>query len=70
MQYLLGFVWGFVLLASFGGWGLSVRRVLGLGSPEGSPDWGQSIVLGMAWIIALGGYLEVLGFMTCAWSSS
>jgi hypothetical protein len=66
MQYLLGFAWGIVLLASFAGWGLAVRRILRITSHEGSPDWGHAIVLGMSWIIALGGFLNVLRIMTWA----
>src|SRR3954447_17765587 len=64
MRYFVGFTWGFVLLASFAGWGHATCRILKL-SPEGEvPDWGRAIVLGMSWIIALGGFLNLLRVMT------
>jgi len=64
LTYLLGFLWGFVLLACFAGWGLALGRVLDLSSESESPEWGKLIVLGMAWIVALGGFLNLLNVMT------
>jgi hypothetical protein len=64
MRYVLGFGWGIILLAGFAGWGLAVRRILRIGADEDSPDWGLSIVLGMSWIIALGGFLNISRIMT------
>ena len=64
MQYLLGFAWGPLLLASFAGWGLGLRRILLPGTDEGTTDWGPAPVFGMAWVIALGGPLNLLGVLT------
>jgi hypothetical protein len=64
MQYCLGFIWGFVLLFAFAGWGLGVRRILKISPAGDSPDWGQAVVLGMSLIIAIGGMLNCLHVMT------
>ena len=66
MQYCLGFLWGFILLFVFAGWGLGVQRILKISPEENSPDWGQAVVLGMSWIIAIGGALNCLHVMTAA----
>jgi hypothetical protein len=63
LLYLLAFVWAFVLLANFAGWGLAVQRVLRLASHGCTPDWGQAIVLGMSLIVALGGFLSLPSLM-------
>src|SRR5947209_7836870 len=55
--FLVGFVWGLVLLGSFAGWGLLVRRLL---LRETEVDWGQAIARGMAVLIAVGGVLNLL----------
>jgi hypothetical protein len=64
MQYCLGFIWGFILLFVFAGWGLGVQRILKISVDENAPDWGQAVVLGMSWIIAIGGALNCLHVMT------
>jgi hypothetical protein len=64
MQYCLGFIWGFTLLFVFAGWGLGVGQILKISPAENSPDWGQAVVLGMSWIIAIGGALNCLHVMT------
>ncbi len=64
MTYLLGFLWGFVLLACFAGWGLALGRALKLSADVDSPEWGKLIVLGMAWVVAVGGFFNLLHVMT------
>jgi hypothetical protein len=64
LTYLIGFLWGFIVLACFAGWGLILRRVLDLSCESDSPEWGKLIVMGMASIVALGGFLNLLNFMT------
>jgi hypothetical protein len=64
LTYLIGFLWGFVVLACFAGWGLALRRVLDLSCESESPEWGKLIVVGMASMVALGGFLNLLNVMT------
>src|SRR4051794_39112225 len=59
--YSLGFAWGFVLLASFAGWGLVVGRWL---REDGPPDWGLAIARGIALLVAIGGFLNGLGVIS------
>ena len=64
MTYLIGFLWGFVVLVCFAGWGLALRRVLDRSCESESPEWGKLIVSGMASIVALGGFLNLFNVMT------
>jgi hypothetical protein len=64
MQYLLGFVLGFLLLAGFAGSGLGLRRILLPEIDEDAMWWGQAAVFGMAFIVAVAGPLHLLGAMT------
>jgi hypothetical protein len=64
LTYLIGFLWGFVVLACFAGWGLALQRVLDLSCESESPEWGKLIVVGMASIVALGGFLNLFNVMT------
>src|SRR3954451_4340064 len=64
MRYFLGFSWGILLLASFAGWGALVRRLLRNEAENEIEDWGEAVVLGMSWIIALGGFLNLASIMT------
>ena len=64
LTYLLGFVWGFVVLGSFAGWGLALGRLLDSARESEVPEWGKSIALGMAYIVALGGFLNLRNLMT------
>src|SRR5271166_2459714 len=66
MMYFAGFLWGFVLLACFAGWGFSVRHVLHIDSRCEDSPWGEAIALGMAWIVSLGGFLNLLGWASRA----
>lgn len=64
MRYMIGFTWGILLLASFGGWGQALRRLLDKpAADEGPIDWGDAIVLGLSWFLALGGFLNLLGIL-------
>jgi hypothetical protein len=64
MTYLVGFIWGFVLLACFAGWGLAAERALRISGEERPRDWGCVIILGMASVIALAGPINLAGGLT------
>lgn len=57
MSYWLAFFWGFVILASFVGWGSALNRFL---FPARCVDWGQRAAWGMALSVVVGGVLNLL----------
>ena len=59
--YLFAAGWGLVLLISFIGYGKSVRRVL---FPTERVGWAESAAWGIAFIIALGGWLNLAGIVS------
>src|SRR5882762_6416791 len=57
MSYWQAFFWGFLILASFIGWGTALNRVL---FPAQRVDWGQRAAWGVALSVVVGGVLNLL----------
>ena len=61
--YSLAACWGFVLLVSLIGYGRLLRRLL---FPTERVGWAESAAWGIAFIIALGGWLNLAGIISPA----
>ncbi len=57
--FIFPFLWGFVVISGFIGWGLIAARLAGVKAGD-SPDWGLSAGWGMALVLALGGALSLV----------
>ncbi len=55
MSFLLSFLWGFLILGSFIGWGTAINRIA---FPSDRIDWGQRAAWGLAFSVLIGAVLN------------